>query len=146
MAGGQKDAMKEPLMGRMPELEPCSRFQRGLPSGVPMGQPQGSLLFHLPSSSLPCSGSPLPPPWAMLCPGLGHLVLWGEAHPRQAHGVGPSRLTMPSCGAERPALHQVKKGKKEGLRGPSLSPGPSYKAAQVTDTPPGAVRCTHPCT
>lgn len=50
---------------------------------------------------------------------------------------------MPSCGAESPSLYQVKKGKKEGLRGPSLSPGPSYKAAQATDRPAGAVRCTH---
>lgn len=74
-------------MGRTPEPEPCSLVPAGLSPGVPMVQPQGSPLFHLPSFSLPCSGSALSPPWATLGPGLGHLVLCGEHTPDKPMGV-----------------------------------------------------------
>ena len=87
-------------------------FQQGLPLGVPMGQSQGSLLFHLPRSSLPCLVLPCLLLGLLCVPGWD-TSFFGGAHPRQAHGVGPPRLTVPSCGAERPALHQVKKGKRK---------------------------------
>ncbi|KAI4550726.1 hypothetical protein MJT46_018233 [Ovis ammon polii x Ovis aries] len=54
--------------------------------------------------------------------------------PSKSEGTGWRVLTGALCSGchhEHPNIEErVKKGKKEGLRGPSLSPGPSYKAAQ----------------
>lgn len=76
-------------MGRTPEPEPCFLVPAGAVSGGPYGPAQGTLLCHLPRFSLPCPGSALSPPWAMLGPGLGHLVLWGEHTPDKPMGRGP---------------------------------------------------------
>ena len=136
--GGTEGCHEGAADGKNLSPSPAPWFQRGLPLGVPMGQPQGSLLFHLPSSSLPCL--------VLSCLLLGLLCVpgwdisfFGGSTPQTSPRSGALQANHAKLWAERPALHQVKKGKKEGLRGPSLCPGPIYKAAQVTDTPPG--RC-----
>ena len=65
-------------MGRMPEPKPCSLVPAGAAFGGPYGLVPGLSSFPPPQVLPALSGSALPPPWATLCPGLGHLVLWGS--------------------------------------------------------------------
>ena len=72
--------------GKTLEPKRCLLTPEGAAFGGPLVQPQPSFPFCPPAPPPPCSGSVLPPPWATLCPRLGH---GGEQPPDKPAWMGP---------------------------------------------------------